>query len=241
MRKAMKRADMLIAATPEDLAAIKAIHHRDAELISETGVMSQLNFHNKAGWDGKRPLKLVWCGNFFAGKALPLGLHALSKVLETSQVEMHIIGTGICETKWKRIAESLHLNSACIWHGMLPHSKALEVISTCDAMLFTSLKDATSTVVLEALQYGLPVICHDTCGFGAVIDETCGIKVPVCSPEHSISEFAVAILKLATNPELLSQKSIGAVKRADKLAWPVKGRIMAGLYRAAVEKEKNGK
>ena len=241
VRKAMKCAAMLIAATPEDRAAIKAIHHRDAKLVNETGVEYPWRHWNKAGWDGKRPLKLVWCGNFLAGKALPLGLHALSKVLKTSQVVMHIIGSGICESKWKKIAESLHLNSACIWYGMLPHSKALEVISTCDAMLFSSLKDATSTVVLEALQYGLPVICHDTCGFGAVIDETCGIKIPVRSPEHSISEFAVAILKLATNPDLLSQMSIGAVVKAGELAWPEIGRIMAGLYRAVLEKEKNGK
>ena len=61
------------------------------------------------------------------------------------------------------------------------------------------------------------------------------------SPEHSISEFAVAILKLATNPDLLSQMSIGAFVKAGELAWPEIGRIMAGLYRAVLEKEKNGK
>ena len=47
-----------------------------------------------------------------------------------------------------------------------------------DIALITSLRELTSTVI-ESLSLGLPVVCLDHCGFSDVIDESCGIKVPV--------------------------------------------------------------
>jgi len=44
------------------------------------------------------------------------------------------------------------------------------------AAVFPSLREATSTFVMQALSTGLPVICLDHCGFGDIIDETCGFR-----------------------------------------------------------------
>ncbi len=241
VRRAMKSASILIAATPEDCRQIQAIHGRQAELISETGVVPQSHPHKMPFLRGERSLKLVWSGRFLAGKALPLALYALATVVKkynNVSIEFHAIGSGPCERRWKKLAAGLGINGICHWHGTQTHCKTLEVMSTCDVLIFTSVQDATSTVVLEALQYGLPVICHDACGFGAVIDETCGIKIPLRSPQNSSQDFAKAILKFAENPNLLATMSLGALRKADQLAWHRKAETVVNLYRRALHNRK---
>lgn len=48
-----------------------------------------------------------------------------------------------------------------------------------DLFFFTSIMEATSTVLVEALMNRLPVLCFDTCGMGTIVDETVGCKIPL--------------------------------------------------------------
>ncbi len=57
-------------------------------------------------------------------------------------------------------------------------------------MLITSLRDLTSTVTIEALSMGLPIVCLDHCGFAEVVDESCGIKIPVTTPREVVEGFS---------------------------------------------------
>lgn len=88
---------------------------------------------------------------------------------------------------------------------------------------------------MEALQFGVPVICHDLCGFGTVINETCGIKIPVKSPRLSCDGFAEAVVCLARNPELLQSLSQGALQRAREMAWPNLAKNMLDCYQQAIQ------
>ena len=66
-------------------------------------------------------------------------------------------------------------------------------MSRAHVLLHTSLAEATSTVILEALARGLPVVCHDACGMRIAVDDRCGIKVPLIDPNTSIKGFSRAI------------------------------------------------
>mgnify|MGYP003334468677 CR=1 FL=1 len=37
---------------------------------------------------------------------------------------------------------------------------------------------------------GKPVICLDHCGFADVVNDTCGIKIPIGTPSNVIAGFA---------------------------------------------------
>jgi len=99
-----------------------------------------------------------------------------------------------------------------------------------DVNLFTSLDEGTPHVVLESLSVGLPVICHDACGQGSVIDVTCGVKVPVKNPEYSKKEFCEIILNLINNSELLEDLRNGAKNRANALSWENKALELYNYY-----------
>lgn len=89
-------------------------------------------------------------------------------------------------------------------------------------------------VVLEALGWGLPVICHDACGMAVAVDETCGIKVPLVHPDLSIEGFHKAIATLLDRPELVSRLSEGALRRAGELSWKEKAEAMSEAYRECI-------
>ena len=86
-------------------------------------------------------------------------------------VELHICGTGNDDAvnEMKRMAEICGIASKCHWHGNVSHDKILKMMASSDLMFFTSIMEATSTVVLEAITVGLPILCFNTCGFGPIV------------------------------------------------------------------------
>ena len=81
------------------------------------------------------------------------------------------------------------------------------------------MNEAATSVIMEALSLGLPVICHDASGMGEAVTGLCGIKVPLANPAKSIEGFSNAIQRLVENPELLKRLSGGALDRARELSW----------------------
>jgi glycosyltransferase involved in cell wall biosynthesis len=100
---------------------------------------------------------------------------------------------------------------------------------------FTSVNEDTSTVVLETISNNLPVLCFDACGFGAVVDENIGIKIPLTNPEHSVKDFAEKINYLFNNREVLKQMSENCSIRQQELSWDRKAVQMIELYEMAIE------
>jgi len=244
VRQAMRRSNLLLAATRADQTAILRFHNRDAMLMNETGTVDSLCELDRGKFDDlERPLELVWVGIFLGRKALSLGLHALARAYQQNpriNVRLHVVGYGPCEKVWKKLAQDLKIASLCVWHGMLPHDQALRQMQQSDVMLFTSLQEGTPHVVTEAISHGIPVICHDACGFGDVITDRCGIKVPMTDPETSIRGFAEAIVSLHHDRQQLRRLSEGALVRARDLIWERKGDEMVKLYRGVMDVMSNG-
>lgn len=232
--KAMEKASLLIACTPEDENAIGRIHGKRAELIIETGKVNIKPYHHV--FNTRRSLEVLWSGKFFPRKALPLALRAIKEASLYCPLKLTVIGSGPCEARWKREANELGISEKITWLGKVPHEIALKVTRNSDLLLFTSLMEGTPHVVLEALSFGLPVICHDAFGFGVAVNETCGLKVPLQSPELSSKGFAEALIKLKTQKGLITRLSNGAFKRAQELSYDKKAQQVVDLYQKVLSK-----
>ena len=230
VRNAMILADVLIAATREDQIAINNIFKKESLLINETGVILHDVQLSRPPYNKDRALNLCWCGLLIGRKALPLALNALSRLKSKIVFELNIIGDGPEATRYKMLSKKLGIDSCVHWHGWIEHEEAIKNLSRSDVMLLTSIQDSTTSIVMEALTLGVPVICHDMCGFGTVIDETCGIKIPVINPSRSIEEFAYTINKLANNPDLLKNLSNGAFNKASEFTWEHKIEPLVSIY-----------
>jgi glycosyltransferase involved in cell wall biosynthesis len=88
---------------------------------------------------------------------------------------------------------------------------------------------------------GIPVICLDHCGQADVINDTCGIKIPVITPKQSIADISKAIICLAENPYLRSSLSKKAKQRVLDFSWEKKTEVMVRIYENAVTNWQNEK
>ena len=172
-------------------------------------------------------MRIVWSGVHERRKALEVILHALPALPET--VVLDVLGEGRETARWKRLAKHLCIADRIVLHGWLAKDKAQDVVAKADVFVITSLRDLTSTVLLEALAAGKPVICLNHCGFSDVVDDTCGIKIPVGKPKDVIRSFAEALRRLQEEA-LRKRLSDGARKRAEEFSWEGKQPIIEKLY-----------
>lgn len=230
VKKAMLRANYLIAATQNEANTILKLFGRESTVIPEVGFFGkEMQFvpHGKC-----KVLKVCWCGQFTARKSLNLLIEAASHV--TSEVELNVLGDGEYAGKWKKMASkisNLHIN----WYGWMERSKGMAIMQKCDVFCITSLSDLTSTVLLEALSYGLPVIALDHCGFTNVITDECGIKIPIQRKSQVVKDIARAIDDIATNEERRKRMSVAAYQRSLSYDWEEKGRQIELIYKKVLE------
>lgn len=215
------------------------IHHwygMDSEVICEIGSPSDIAQNHTL----RKPdeiLKLSWSGQHLPGKALPLLLHAIVKVPTDLKWQLDIMGNGPCTKRWQRFAGKLGVNDGCNWHGKLPRTEAIRQVHQSHIFIITSMKDLTSTVLLEALSQGVPVICPDHCGFADVVTENCGIKIAVHTPRQFATDLEAAIMLLANDEEKRRKLAKGALRRVEDFSWEEKARQVDLIYHRMVNKK----
>lgn len=232
VKKFALRSNILIAATKDNHDKIKKIWGRNSTIIPEVGL---LHFENmrEATWKEKI-LKICWSGVHIPRKALNLLLHSVKKCNNVNNIEIHVIGSGRSTPGWKKLAKKLGLDQV-EWYGWVEKEKALSIMANCHLMCITSLSDLTSTVLLEGLSLGLPVIALDHCGFSNVINKECGIKIPLGSKDDVCTSFSKAIDLLFENENLRMELAKGARKRALDFKWEDKAITINRLYQDAID------
>jgi len=233
IKKASKKAKLIFAVSPDDYSFF--LKHSKALVLPLLDVGSYDHLIGKKAMVGRSTeyaskLKLIWIGRLVHTKALELLLFAMDfdKNLQKN-TEITIIGDGPLYNRCRNIEKKLEIKNIK-WMGSVSHERVLEVISMYDALIHTSIKEATSAVILEALSCGVPVICHDAFGMGVAIDKRCGIKVQMETPEKSIKGFSEAIRLIDEDRDLLKNLSQGALIRAAELSWDSMAKQIADEY-----------
>ena len=234
-KKAFRKArGGIIAATNGIRKEILRRYGADSEVICEIGPPSNTARNHSIRKSGEI-LKLFWSGQHLPGKALPLLLNALCQLPSKPQRRLDILGQGPCTKKWQRLARELGVDRGCKWHDQVPRSEAIKRVHRTHLFIITSLKDLTSTVLLEALSQGVPVICPDHCGFADVVTEDCGIKIAVNTPRQFITDLAAAITMLAKDEERRQKLAKGALRRIEDFSWEKKAKQVNLIYQRKIK------
>lgn len=233
VRLAARKAAVLVAANSQVQKDFQRLHRIRGVVIPDVG-LSHIQSEEKLSSKPHRPLRLLWSGEFKHNKALPILLHALAHLPSGLRYELRILGKGALSRQWQKLAEHLGVADHCRWLGWLPYEEAFKLYEWADLFVFTSLRETLGSVVLEALSYGVPVICLDHQGAGDVVTGNCGVKIPVTTPQEAIKGFRDAIAALAEDAEKINALSRGALKRAKRYLWSHNGQEMAAVYYAAL-------
>lgn len=165
------------------------------------------------------PLKLLWSGELQTRKALPILLKALTLVPREIAWQLDILGDGPMRAQWTNQARRLGLGNKVRFLGRLPFAEATRYMHSADLFCFSSLRDTSGNVVLEALAAGVPVVCFDHQGASDMVGSAAGVKLPLETPKRAFVDWARTIEQLACDPELLLQLSHGATRQARQFLW----------------------
>lgn len=226
-RRMARCADAIIAATQDNHDAIMKLWDRDSVIIPEVGLIENHAKSVVQERDGK--LRICWSGQHTPAKTLNLLIEALALAQNRQCIELHVIGQGKSTNRWKRQAERLGLGNI-IWHGWVERDEAWRIMKQSHVFCITSVADLTSSVLLEALSFGLPVITLDLFGFSNVVTDSCGVKIPVRSHGQVVADLVRAIDRMAENEAERCKLAQGALARSAVFTWTNKAKIINDIY-----------
>lgn len=233
VRQAAQKATRLIAANSQTQCDFERVHRIKPEVLLDSGLNAIKNGVSKRNRPNG-PLRILWCGKFQHHKGLPLLIHALSHVPPEIKYELRILGAGPRGRRWQRMAKVRGLESHCQWLGWLKHDEVMRQYDWADVLVFTSLRETSGNVILEALSRGLPVICLDHQGPGDIVTKECGVKILVSTPTQVINSLRDTLCALADERARLHLMSGFALERAREYLWSHNGEQMAKIYYAAL-------
>ena len=177
------------------------------------------------------PFKLLYVGNCVATRAIPIALEALC-LSGLANYQFSIVGGGPALADWKQRAARLNLRGKVNFVGKVPYAQLPGYYAAADVLVFPALRDSGGSALLEAMARYLPVLCLDWAGPGEMVDSRSGIKIPVSTPEATVSAFAAALVRLQQQPELRASLATAARARAEALfRWQAKRELLETTYR----------
>ena len=145
-----------------------------------------------------------------------------------------VLGSGPLTKRWQERSVQLGVAEHVTWTGRVGRDVAIARMSASHVMVVTSVYDLTSSVIIEALSVGLPVICPDHYGFRDAIDESCGLKVATTSLADISRGIANAIERLHDDEAGRQRLASSALERANHYSWKETGRLVSRIYEAQV-------
>lgn len=230
VQSAIRNSQVILAATKGSYLNLKNYNPKSIVLINETGCQINQFTHNYN--INKQTFDIIWVGRFYYSKQLNVALRTMNELKDQPNIKLHIVGGGSPQdiNKYHKLAKDLNLNNV-LWYGNIEHNKVQAMMQKADLFFFTSIKDATSSVILEAISNGLPILCYDICGFGPIVDKSIGRKIQLSSPKISIIEFSKIIRNLESNRKLLEQMSRNCKIKQEELSWENRSIKIVNIYK----------
>jgi glycosyltransferase involved in cell wall biosynthesis len=236
LRRSFSEAACVLGVAPYVRDILGSIPLKRFEVMTELGVdepmpPAQLR-PNGSG------LRLLHVARAVRTKGLRDCIRALSLLPDLPEVTLTQAGDGEELALCKEEARRLGVADRVTFLGRVPRQQVEDLYASSDVFLFPSFREASGSVVFEAMRHGLPVIAADRGGPGHVVDANSGLKVPVNTPEQLAASLAAAVRQLAEHPKERAMLSAGARDRALELgSWPAKARCLLDLYHSILRQQ----
>lgn len=160
------------------------------------------------------PLRLLYVGRLIYWKGVHISLAIFARLrAEGIPVEFTVIGSGKDEAWLRERARALGVEDAVEWVSWIAQKDLFERYRRYDLLVFPSFHDSSGNVVLEALSFGLPVVCLDSGGPKEIVTTETGLILDTQgrSEEEIIEGGAREIAALASEP---GRARLQAMRRA---------------------------
>ena len=233
-RRSFRDATLILCANDDTAARVPKRFQSKVRNMLETG-MPPVTAQPAAKRATAAP-RLMWVSRFVAIKGAPLVLRAFALALkQRPDLRLTMVGDGPDTTKVRRLAARLGLRAQVEWTGKVPLAEVKSLLPQHDIFLFTSLRDTSGNVLLEAMAAGLPAVTLRHHGAAMIATDETALRIPPTSAAETTAHFAEAIIRLAADPGLRTRLGATAVDRINTVyAWPRKAEAMSALYHEAI-------
>lgn len=241
LKKALNRSNLFLTATTENQKLFSKIHGKKSLYIPENGPTGVYKGLNKIFCTNGK-INIVWVGRVDARKSLKLLIDTFKHVDQPERFTVNVIGSGPLEASLKDYTRSRNLQDIFIWHGHVNRNEVIKNFKLADLHIITSMSEANTTVIWEAMQNGVPTLSIDHCGMHDIIDESTGIKIPLGSYSSIINFFAEELNKISLDPSILMKFNKNIERSFTKYHWDKRVGFFDDVYSEAVRiyNEKDG-
>jgi len=236
INNAFKTADQIFAVTPNGMRMIKRIHGRESILMPENCII-RMATNTPISYASGGVLNIIWVGRVFdQSKGLEILLDALMQLPE-SEWHLNIIGDGNLPPK--KMQKFASINHKITWHGKISRENVLNIFSISHLHVITSLGEATTTVIWEAMANAIPTMTLDHCGMAGVVCDKCGIKIPIERYDKVVANIASHINNIIKTPSEIKRMSTGVLECSKKFMWDNRIQLFLNTYQNLIDKKKH--
>jgi glycosyltransferase involved in cell wall biosynthesis len=235
-KSVISKAAMVIAANQETAAMLQAHRRSKVSVMLETAVdpgmiVRVTEVRGKTG-----PLRVLWLGQLLPRKAPVLAVRALAAALEKDTgIELVIAGAGPEENRLQLEVGRLGVSDHVRFVGRVPKSEVNVLMDSADAFLFTSIRDTSGNVILEAMSRSLPVVAIRHQGVREICDSGSSLLVEPGSIAETVDRLAEALIRLKNEAGLAARLGeAGRERLAHQLVWPIYRRQMEEIYQVVL-------
>lgn len=233
LRQSFSRAALVLGVAPYVADVLAAVPVARFEVMLERSHAGITPDFQRCHEEGK--LELLHVGRAVRTKGLLDMVRAMAHLKDLARVSLTSAGDGEDLASCRAEAERLGVADRITFLGQMSRDDVDSLYQRADVFAFPSFREPMGGVLFEALHWGLPVIIAGCGGPGYIIDDSCGIRIPVSDPETYPREIAEAVRRLAGEPGLRRQLGVGARNRISSFGtWEMTATRLVHLYREIV-------
>lgn len=235
VRKAFKRTDLLIAATPKTKRDLKRFYNRESIYLPENAIEA-IERNSPVDYCKGECLNIISVGTLCDRKGFILQLKTVENLLRLgySNFKWTIVGSGYLEATLKNYSKTHGLDNNVLFTGQVERSEVQNLFMQAHLNVISSLSEATTTVLWEAMAKGIPTMTLDHCGMGGVLSDEDSFKVRLGSVPKVVGAMVGNIIEILDNPSLIEEKSKNTLLTAQRNCWNKRVEIIENIYKKCI-------
>lgn len=114
--------------------------------------------------------------------------------------------------------------------GSVPYTEMSRVYGNADVLILPSLREASGSVILEAMVHGLPIITIDQFGGAVILDESCAWLYSGRTKQQYLDGLRSCIVQCIAEPEEVAWRGDNARRKAMEFTWEKRCETYQNLY-----------
>ena len=163
--------------------------------------------------------RFVVAGRLIHLKGHDLLLDAFEQIPSECDFSCEIVGEGIRLNYLRNRCLQKGLSEKVDFIGAVPYAQMEEIYRSADVLILPSFREATGSVLLEAMANGLPVVTINKFGGAIILNDETGWLYDGTSKSEYIDNLKNALVECINNPEEIRRRGHNARITAETLTW----------------------